>query len=525
MARHFLRLKLTLLRNGLRSNWQRKLGIGFSAFAWFWLVVASLGVLLASRSQGLVVPLVFDSFFLGWLFLPLLGMGTDETLDPSRLALLPLEGPALMRGLLTASLVGLGPIATLVALSGALIRARPGVAGSLVIGAAVAVELLLCVVGSRAMTTLFSGVLRSRRGRDLLVFVVAVAGIVPALAGQIVPRLLVSPNHKTITLGPAGHALSWLPSGWLAQAILQARAGRLPVAVAELAAGVAAVAAALWVWSRALQRALTTSEPASAKQGRKGPGLFSPPLSFLPRTRTGAMAAKEMRYMWRDPRRRASLLSVVILLAFPAAGILMGRTHARQLVLLGGAGALALCLQAVNQFGLDGPAFWMNVAAGGDPAADLRGKNLAIAVLGAVLVAVEALGLAVLSGGWAYLPAAVFLGAAAMGVALGVANQASVLAPYPVTDTTTNLWGNNAGCLTALTGLLAMAVTGLLLGPVVAAVAVSLAAWRPGLIVVAAAAALYGYFLWRLGCRLAATRLRNRQIEVLQAVSARSAAP
>ena len=126
-------------------------------------------------------------------------------------------------------------------------------------------------------------------------------------------------------------------------------------------------------------------------------------------------------------------------------------------------------------------------------------------------------------GDGTYLPAAVFLGAAAMGVALGVANQASVLAPYPVTDTATNLWGNNAGCLTALTGLLAMAVTGLLLGPIVAAVAMSLTAWRPGLIAVAAGAALYGYFLWRLGCRMAAKRLRNRQIEVLQAVSARSA--
>jgi hypothetical protein len=68
-----------------------------------------------------------------------------------------------------------------------------------------------------------------------------------------------------------------------------------------------------------------------------------------------------------------------------------------------------------------------------------------------------------------------------------------------------------------------MAVTGLLLGPIVVAVAVSLAAWRAGLIAVAAGAALYGYLLWRLGCRLAATRLRNRQIEVLQAVSARSA--
>jgi ABC-2 type transport system permease protein len=523
MARHFLRLKLTLLRNGLRSNWLRKLGIGFSVFAWFWLVVAALGLLLASRSQALVVPLVFDAFLLGWLFLPLLGMGTDETLDPSRLALLPLERPTLMRGLLTASLVGLAPIATLLALSGVLIRLRPGPAGTLVIGALLAVELLLCVVGSRAVTTLFSGVLRSRRGRDVLVFVLAIAGLVPALAGQIVPRLLVSPNHRTITVGPAGRVLYWLPSGWLAHAVLQARAGHLLVAVAELVAGGVAVAAALWLWAWALQRALTTSEPATAKQARKGPGLFSPPLSFLPRTRTGAVAAKEMRYMWRDPRRRASLLSVVILLAFPVAGILMGRTQARELVLLAGAGVLILGLQAVNQFGLDGPAFWMNVAAGGDPAADLRGKNLAIAAPGAVVVAVEAVGLAALSGGWAYIPAALLLGAAAMGVTLGVANQASVLAPYPVTDSSTNLWGNNAGCLTALTGLLAMVVTGLLLGPIVVGVAVSLTAWRVGLTAVAAGGAIYGFLLWRLGCRLAANRLRNRQLEVLQAVSGRSA--
>jgi ABC-2 type transport system permease protein len=524
MARHFLRLKLTLIRNGLRSKGLRKLGIGFSIFAWFWLVVAALGLLLASHSQALVVPLVFDSFLLGWLFLPLLGMGTDETLDPSRLALLPLDRSTLMRGLLTASLVGVAPVATLLALSGALIRLRPGVAGTIVIGALVAVELLACVVGSRAVTTMFSGVLRSRRGRDLLVFVVAVGGLVPALAGQLVPRLLVGPNHKTITVGPAGRALYVLPSGWLAHGVLEARAGHLLVAVAELAAGSAAVAAALWLWGWALQRALTTSEPAAAKKGKKGPGLFSRPLSFLPRTRTGAMAAKEMRYMWRDPRRRASLLSVVILLAFPVVGILMRQTHSRALVLLAGAGALVLCLQAVNQFGLDGPALWMNVAAGGDPAADLRGKNLAIAAPGAAVVAIEAVGLAALSGGWAYVPAALLLGAAVMGITLGVANLTSVLAPYPVADTGTNLWGNNAGCLTAVTGLLAMAVAGILLAPIVAGVAVSLTAWPAGLAAVAAGAAVYGFLVWRLGCRLAANRLRSRQIEVLQAVSDRSAA-
>jgi ABC-2 type transport system permease protein len=229
-----------------------------------------------------------------------------------------------------------------------------------------------------------------------------------------------------------------------------------------------------------------------------------------------------MRYMWRDPRRRASLLSVVILLGFPVAAILTGRGRSRELVLLAGAGALFLCLQGVNQFGLDGPAFWMNVAAGGDPRADLRGKNLAIAAPGAVIVAVEAFGLALLSGGWIYVPDALLLGAAVIGVTLGVANETSVLAPYPVTDSATNLWGNNAGCLTALTGIAALAVTGVLLSPIVVAVAVTVAVWRTGLVVVSAGAAVYGFIAWRVGCELAGNRLRSRQIEILQTVSGRS---
>lgn len=524
MARYFLRLKLTLIRNALRSNWLRKLGVAFSLAAWLALAAITLGVLRAGRSQKLVLPLVFDSFFLGWLFMPLLGMGSDETLDPSRLALLPLERPTLMRGLLTASLVGIGPVATLIALCGAFLHARPGVAGTLVIAALVVLELLMCVVGSRAMTTLFSGALRSRRGRDVLVFAVAVAGLIPALAGQIVPRLLVGPGRTTITVGPAGRALYLLPSGWLAHAVLQARTGHLPLAGAELLAGAVAVVAGMALWGWALERALTTSEPASAKTREKGPGLFSGPLSFLPRTRIGAVAAKDMRYMWRDPRRRAQLLSVVVLLSFPVAGILMGRTRSPELVLLAGAGALFLCLQAVNQFGLDGPAFWMNVAAGGDPVADLRGKNLALAAPGAVVVAVEALGLALLSGGWTYVPDALLLGVAVMGVTLAVANETAVLTPYPVTDSATNLWGNNAGCLTAVTGIAALGVTGLLLAPIIVAISVSLAVWRGGLPAVAAGAALYGFFLWLVGCRLAGTRLRNRQIEILQAVSGRSRA-
>jgi len=280
---------------------------------------------------------------------------------------------------------------------------------------------------------------------------------------------------------------------------------------------------ALWIWSRSLQRVLTTSEPARTKTATKGHGLFSAPLVFLPRTRTGAVAAKELRYLWRDPRRRASMLSVAILLSFPVVGVVMGQTRARELVLLAGAGGLVVCLQAVNQFGYDGPAFWLHVAAGGDPAADLRGKNLGLASVGLVVIAAEALLLAALSGGWAYVPGSILLGAGAMGITLGVANETSVLAPYPIADATANLWANNTGCLTALTGLLAIAVIGGLLLPVGVGVAITIAAWRRGFLLVAITGCAYGIGVWQAGTRLAARRLRSHQIECLEAVSGRRA--
>lgn len=521
MARYFLRLKLSLLRNALRSSGARKVGLVLGVVAWVGLVTTALGLLAASRSQRVVTALVFDAFFLGWLIVPLIGMGTDETLDPSRLALLPLDPPALIRGLLTASMVGVGPVATLVAVSGVLARHRPGVAGTIIVAAAVVVEVLLCLVGSRAMTTGFSSVLRSRRGRDLVAFALAAAALIPALAGQAIPRVLPS-GGGGIRVGPIGRVVFWLPSGWLADAVLHARTGGLVRPGLEVAGAVGVLWIALWIWSRSLQRVLTTSEPARTHTAAKRHGLFSAPLGFLPRTRTGAVAAKELRYLWRDPRRRASMLSVAILLSFPVLGVVTGQTRARELVLLAGAGGLVVCLQAVNQFGYDGPAFWLHVAAGGDPAADLWGKNLGLASVGVVVIGAEALLLAALSGGWAYVPGTILLGAGVMGIALGVANETSVLAPYPAADTTANLWANNAGCLTALTGLLAIAVIGGLLVPVGVGVAITIASWHGGFLLVAAAGCAYGIGVWEAGTRLAARRLRSHQIECLEAVSGRS---
>lgn len=516
MARHLVDLKIALLRNALRSGPRRVVSLVVGIVAWAWIVLTSISVFLAPASRGAAVPLLFDAFFVGWLLVPLMGLGSDETLDPSRLALFPLSRRSLMGGLVCASLVGVAPAGTLLALVGSL-GATHTLAAFGLSGLAVALELLLCVAGSRAVTTALSGILRSRRGRDLLVFVIAIVAVLPLLATQILPHLSVSLGPHGLSVG-ATRSLFWLPSGWLARAILDARGGNSVPALGLLAATAGVIVALLALWAWALQRTLTTAEAGGSKKASRGRAdLFAGPFALLPRTRVGAVAAKELRYTWRDPRRRAALVTVIFIIGLPAVAF-AHRQPSPHLVLLSAGAALVFGLQALNQFGSDSAAYWLNVASGRDPAVDFRGKNLASAVLGLIVVTAGAALLAVIIGGWAYIPAAILIGAGVAGVALGVANQVSVLAPFPLPDAATNLWAG-PGCLTALSGLLAMAVVLALLVPVAGAVVISLNSWPAGFPLVCVASTGYGLALWRLGLAMATRRLRARELDVLEIVS------
>src|SRR3954467_11934665 len=143
----FVKLKLTLIRNGLRGGWQRQVGLILGAVAA--LPLAALGFLalaVSGRDSDVaqqVAVIGCTVLFVGWISLPVLGFGSDETLDPSRLALLPLTRRQLMTGLLSASVIGLAPVATLLALSGSLIGFTTSVASGVVVALAVAIELAL----------------------------------------------------------------------------------------------------------------------------------------------------------------------------------------------------------------------------------------------------------------------------------------------------------------------------------------------------------------------------------------------
>ena len=544
MARLFVRLKLRLIRNGLRAGWQR--GVGLVVGGLFALGMAVNGFALLAiggrhADNGPLVVLGFTGLFTAWMTVPVLGFGTDETLDPTRLALLPLTRRQLMAGLLAASTVGIGPLATALGLLGAVVGYGRLNLGLPIVVAAAALEVALCVTASRAVVTALARLLRTRRGRDLRVIAAALVALLPQLS-----RFLLEPQPGSgtstvnIDYHPAARLARWSPPGLAGQAMADASHDHVLPALAELAGAAVFVALLLWWWSRSLERVMTSAEVTattataatrrrpSAGRGRRptepaGAPLVPRALRWLPANRMGAVAAKEIRYAGRDPRRRIQILmGLLIPLIAMLPSLARGAIHHPVIVLVAVFVSFMFAgTTSLNAFGMDGPPYWANVVAGNDPRADLLGKNLATAALGLPITALVAVGLAVPSNGWGYVPLVVALGAGVIGVGLGVGNVASVRAPQPVAATPSNPWANTSGqgCATGMLSMLAFLGEIVLMIPVAVLIAIGLAAWTPALAIGAVLAVVWGGVVWWLGLRSASRWVWWRLPELLAAVN------
>jgi ABC-2 type transport system permease protein len=326
-------------------------------------------------------------------------------------------------------------------------------------------------------------------------------------------------------LDAAAGVLRWSPPGLAARAVVEARAGEVVDALAALAGAATMAAALAWWWMAALERSLTTTSTAGPSSRRRAPELFARAWSWLPRDRRGAVAAKELRYYFRDPRQRAGTLVWLLFAAALPIGIAVGNVQRPEIVLAAIAFALLTGLAGINQFAFDGGALWMNVVSGTDVRPDLVGKNLALGALAMALVAGEAVVLAALVGGWAWIPVAVAIAAATLGVVLGIGNVFSVRAPQPAPASTSNLFATNTGqgCSSGLLQLLAVLIETVLLVPVAISVALPLVWWRPALALTTPLALAYGWLCWRTGLARAVAWLSPRQPEFLDALSPRRA--
>ncbi|MFF4689500.1 transporter [Streptomyces sp. NPDC001307] len=518
-----VRLKLSLLKNGLRQSGGRRAAFVVSAvIAVLFALLQLLGLLALhghAHADAVAVPGT-AVLALGWTVLPLFFPTGDETLDPTRLVMLPLRPRPLVRALLAASLVGIGPLFTLLVLTGCALSLAQGAAGYVVSVVAVALALLVCVALARAVATANVRLLTSRKGRDLAVL----SGLVIAIGAQLV-------NFGARQLGSAGlgrlqpvaDVLSWVPPASAVAAVRAASEGSYGVAAAQLAVTVAGLAALIVVWARSLTRLMTapdasTLQPADAAvRSRSATGLGR----LLPQDRTGTVTERSLRYIWRDPKTKAAwVTSLAIGLIVPVFNAVQGTGSIYFACFAAG----MLGIQMYNQFGQDTSAFWMvamTISSPRDAYAELRGRALALLLITLPYAALVTVVTTALLGAWTRLPEVLGLSFALLGAMLATGAWTSARFPYSIPqEGHKNVVPGQAGLawISIFGGMIAAA---LLCSPVIALtvwlhVSAGGEDWRWLLLPVGAA---YGATLTWLGLRLAAPRTAERLPEILTAVS------
>ncbi|MFE7516641.1 transporter [Streptomyces sp. NPDC057540] len=523
----FVRLKLSLLRNGLRQSGGRTaayiLTIVFGAFFAAGIVLGFV-LLRGNDDADTVAILLTGALALAWTFMPLFIPSGDETLDPSRLVMLPLQPRPLVRALLVASLVSVGPVLTAVLVVGAVLAVAHGAAATVLAVLAVPLTVVTCVALSRAVAAANIRLLTSRKGRDLALL----SGLIIAVGMQFVnfaaQRLGRSGGLES--LEPATAVVGWLPPAAAIGAVDSASRGDYAVAAARLLLTVAVLVALVYWWQRSLVRLMVepdgstigAASDAGAKEKSAGSGLIA---RILPGGRTGAVMERSLRYIWRDPKTKAAWVTSL------AIGLIVPLFNAFQ-----GAGSIyfacfasgMLGMLMYNQFGQDSSAFWMvaqTISTPADAYAELRARAQALLLITLPFTVFVTGVTAGVLGAWDQFPEALGLALGLLGAMVGTGALTSASFPYSIPqDSGYKNVAPGQGGLAWMSIMGGMIVAGVLCSPLIAATVYLHVSGRQSLLwLLLPAGLLYGALLTFAGLKLGAPRTAKRLPEILAAVS------
>ncbi|HLX49831.1 MAG TPA: hypothetical protein VKS82_15990 [Streptosporangiaceae bacterium] len=527
MARLLVQLKMRLLLNALRSSRGAKVSFIVSSVFGV-LVAAGAFVLLALlRGQSTSVDLttvIFMVFAFGWLICPLIAFGLDGTLDPATVALYPVRTGPLAAGLLAASATGVWPLANVIGLLGVTAGLARGPLGLLVALVAVVLQVLFCITLARVVTTGMAGLLRSRRGKDLAVFL-----IIPIFAGyefviQVVPRLAASGKLTAASFNGVDAWMRWLPPGMAAHAIKDASDGHPGTAALRLALLAGVIVAVGWLWVRLLGRALVTPDTSTRSSAVRGTAL-----PFARYGLRGAVAARFWIYQRREPSSLVTWgITAVIMVVVSISALMKQGQNPGVLIANAVFGAAFVGYFHANAVGWTGPPFVfeaMALTSHRSLRAYLTGQNIAVGVIAVPVLGVLSFGLALLARrpDYGFLSFAVAL--AGLGAALALSNILSITAPYPLVQRPGNPMRRPAD---GYTGYAALGVFANLIGvgvaaaPLIAAAVLTTGVASPVRVpVLIVAGAVYGLLLSWAGVWIAANAAEGKLPELCQ-VAARS---
>ncbi|GAA1955272.1 hypothetical protein [Amycolatopsis minnesotensis] len=458
-------MKLRVLRNSLRGH--QLVGLVLGGLLGLALAITNLVTAAVPfenpRTTVDLLAVLYGVWLLGWIIAPIATGGGDETLRPQHFALLPISRRKLAAGLLAASFVGVPALVSLIAFAGLLVYgARLGAAPALVGLVFTVLQLVLVVILCRVVTAALGSLLTSRKGKELGILLVALTG----LSG-------VAFNYAVNSVGPAlvaGRASELtavariLPSGWGTDAVRMAADGRWGIVALLLASILALIAFLIACWG-ALMASTVTRGQFRGSAGKRATGTAKKGgRALLPRNPVAAVARKELRTWGRDARRRISIFSgIVLAVVIAVVPFVSASSEAFTAPYLAVYVVFAGALQTGNLYGFDGSALWHTLVVPGAIRADVRGRQLAGALIVGPIALLFAAVMPAVTGTPGAYPWVFSLVPVLVGAGAGIVLLQSVFAAYPLPDPRRNsspfAQGGRPGCAR---GLLALALLGLL---------------------------------------------------------------
>lgn len=403
----------------------------------------------------------------------------DDSLAPERFSLLPVRPRRLLPAVLLSGAVGVGGIATLLALC-------IGVAGWSVDAGALAasaatlpVVLVTCVLAGRAVSTALARVLARRRVRDLMLVIVTLLLIASGLLLQAALRGLSALGSTEGALASVAEALAWTPLGAAWGVPLAVAAGEPGIAVARLAIALATVAVLWWIWARGFAARLVAPIATSGGGAVRGGGAID---RLLPASPVGGIAARGIRYRFRDPRHIINVLGCAFVpLIIVGAGLATGAGLGTAIAFAPLVVPLVVTTMVQLDAAYDKDALALHVLTGVRGVDDRTGRLLGMGVLVVPIVVLACVLCAAVAGRIDLLPATL---GATLGLTLVVAGIGSAISPWmpgqaPAPEASPFGRGSSGGA-EALLGMLAMSLGGAVLAAPALGTAVG-ALWLPWL--------------------------------------------
>ena len=373
-----------------------------------------------------------------WTFGSVLFFAMDDSVSPQRLVLFPLRSRDLLVPLLVSDLLTLPGVFTLLVCCGFMIGWATDPLLTITGIASTALGVVTGMLAGRILVTSLSRWLAARRSRDLLYVVLLLGLIAISWGGPLLSRGMFNLDLNREAIELVGDAAGWSPMGGAWSLPADLAAGRSGVAALRLALALVLLAAMIWLWSRQLDRALTSPLPSA---GGGAPTVSSPWLDRLfPPNPAGAIAARNLRYLRRDPRRFASVL---VIMATPFFVVFMNMVRDEKLIpeFLWLVAALATWMggiSALQDTPMDGSALWLHAVSGIRGFEDRLGRLMANSLIYGGTFAMTMVLASTLLGAWGVFPFAFGLGLGTLianqGMSLLISSFLNGTAPPPGTN-------------------------------------------------------------------------------------------